>query len=532
MDKKKAQKTIEDIVVRGTREDKLVLFQFDQNTDKDIIRKKFKYFIRGNYPRYFKQNLEFIKSPDFHDDFIMDMINSYFGDNFLQTGFRGCAKTSLKKLFDTYVLLNDKSRYRRYMKVLTKDMKNSKQIVTDVYNLIVQVTDIYGDVFEKEGKMKREETMTSFTMRDGRKYSAGTVGQTQRGHVQDAYRPDWVWFEDVEDKETVRSAVQTQGIIERCGEAINGLSANGSYYVTGNYFNDQGTIQWFQNKESVTHRSTPIMRDINDPESCTWPEMFPYKKVMMIKSDCEANGDDFHGEFMDDPINASDRFFNLNKIEEDLKSVIPAARISAGVHYWGNYIPSHRYGLGSDHSEGVGLDANTACLFDFTTGELMASYANNKIGPDMATHEFARLGMEFGNCIYAPEVNHECGGAAITTLKMLGYPNIYQQEDPTKTKNNVLQKWGWSTNSKTKYNAFYEFRADYNEGHIKIYDERLLLEMKMYTTNDLKDNQAGLVTRHFDLLMAAVIAWQMRKYAQVKKSNYRKAYQNYINSAK
>ena len=59
----------------------------------------------------------------------------------------------------------------------------------------------------------------------------------------------------------------------------------------------------------------------------------------------------------------------------------------------------------------------------------------------------------------------------------------------------------------------FEFRKDYNDGKIKIYDKNVLKEMRSYTTADLTDTQVGLVTRHFDLLMAVVIGWQMRKHA-------------------
>lgn len=43
-----------------------------------------------------------------------------------------------------------------------------------------------------------------------------------------------------------------------------------------------------------------------------------------------------------------------------------------------------------------------------------------------------------------------------------------------------------------------------------------------YTRNDVIDNEPDprLSTRHFDLLMATAIAWQMKDYAEVKKINY------------
>jgi len=516
-------KKIENIVLNGTKAQKLELFSFDFSTNRKMLLMQFIAFATSNYSRYFNYS-----SAPFHDDFIKDMIESYFGENKLIAAFRGSAKTSLKKLFDVFVLLNDKDHYRKYIKVLTRDGKNSRQIVTDVYNLIVEVKDLYGDVFEKQGDIKHEETMSSFTLASGVKYSSGTVGQTQRGHVQDAYRPDWIWFEDVEDRDSVRSAVITGSVISKCGEAIDGLSINGSYLVTCNYISDQGTIQWFMNKPSIRPRIVPLLENDKDNRSATW-SMFTPEKVKAIREDV----DDFYGEFQCDPAKSDNRFFDYERIENDLKKCKDPIRESAGVKYWANYLPHHRYGAGSDHSEGVGLDANTLALFDFTTGELVVTYANNKITPDLSVHEFARVSAEFGNCIYAPETNNKCGGTAITTLKSLNYPNIYSMEDNMKRGVKVTEKLGWDTNSKTKYNMFYEFRKDYHDGLIKIYDSNVLKEMKVYANSDLSETNVGLVTRHFDLLTATVIAWQMRKKAVVVGNtlkSYNEAYKEYLKS--
>ncbi len=512
------------IVISGTNPEKLELFGFDSKTEHGIILKKFKIFGRGLFPRYFKE-----KSPDFHDLFIADMIASYHGENRLLAAFRGSAKTSLKKLFDCFVLLNDRDGSRKYMKVLTKDGKNSRQIVTDVYNLMVEVREIYGNPFEKEGDIKREETMGGFTMRNGRKYSAGTVGQTQRGHIQDAYRPDFIWLEDCEDRESIRSMVITQGIIEKCEEAIDGLSVDGSFFVTCNYISDQGVIQHLMNKPSVKTRITPLLYNEKDNKSANWG-IFTPEKVEQLRKD----SDDFFGEYQCDPAKSENKFFDLERIKNDLKLCRSPKRTSAGVKYWLDYLPHHRYGLGSDHADGIGEDSNAMVLFDFTSGETAATYANNLIAPDLSAHEFARVGSEYGNCILAPETNAKCGGAVITTLKSIPYPNLYRYIQPGKVGEKQTEKLGWETNSKTKYNAFSEFRKDFNDGLIKIHDENILKEMMAYGNNDLNETSAGLITRHFDLLTACVIAWQMRKYSSQATGlkTYRESYQKYINSIK
>ncbi len=516
---KKSKEYIQNIVLNGSVAEKKELYGFDSQTNKRIILKKFKIFARGNYPRYFTA-----PQAKFHDDMIMDMIKSYYGENRLNIAFRGSAKTTLKKLFDVFILLNDNDAHKKYIKVLTGDFKNATQVVTDVYNLIVELQDIYGNVFEKEGKIKREETRTSFTMKKGVKYAAGTVGQKQRGHGQDAYRPDWIWGDDLEDVMTIRSITITQGIIDSWGEAIDGLAKGGSYFVTANYISDQGTIEHIKRKPSVTERITPILED----KKPTW-EYYSLEDIEQLKKD----SNDFYGEYMCDPSRSVNKFFDIERIERDLKQASEPINISAGVKYWSNYKPHHRYGAGSDHSEGIGLDSNTLILFDFTTGEIVVTYANNEIAPDISAHEFARVGAEFGNCIYAPETNNKCGGTVITTLKQIDYPNIFMMESVGKIADKQTGKLGWETNSRTKYNMFHEFRTDYNDGLIKIPDKNVLREMKAYSNADLKEEKAGLITRHFDLLTAAVIAWQMRKHSVQKESaskRYRENYNKYIES--
>lgn len=520
---------IKKLVLNGSPAEKQELYGFSGTTAHRIILKKFKIYARGEYPRFFG-----VKSATFHEAMVLNMIGSYYGnfphaqgkENFANVAGRGTAKTVLAKLFITFVLQNDQNGFRKYIKVLTKDGKNSKQMVTDIYNLMLETAEIYGDVFDKEGEKKREETMAGFTMRSGRKLSAGTVGQTQRGHLQDAYRPDWIIFDDVEDRDSVRSSVITQGIIDRCSEAIDGLAKGGSYLLNGNYISDQGTIQWFINKPNVLALITAIADKELNP---TWPERDTKDDILNLKD----NTDDFWGEYMCEPSKSVNKFFSMDLIEADMEKALEPVKESAGVKYWKTYLPHHRYGAGSDHSEGIGQDSNTLAIFDFSTGELVATYANNKIAPDLSAHEFARVCGEFGNCVYAPETNNQCGGTALTTLnKIIKYPNIFRQVTQNTIKEKMTEKLGWNSNGSTKYMMYYDFRKDYNDRKVKIYDINVLKEMKAYTNGDLQESKAGLITKHFDLLTAVVIAWQMHKCAEANPStqSYKKNYDAYVNA--
>jgi hypothetical protein len=493
---------IEDILFNGTDEEKIALFSFDESDDVDLIYKKFSIFARYNYPRYF-QNKSSVK----HKELVLHYIKAYVGQqNFLIKGFRGCAKTSFMKLFMVFALVCDKRKNpRRYMKILCRDLSNSRQVTTDTYNMLLEIMPLFGDMFEKEGNKKREETMGGFTIKGDRKFTAGTVGQDQRGKIQDAYRPDFLWFDDIEDRTSISSQVITRSVIEKMEEAIDGMSPDGNYVCTANYISEDGSVGYIASKENIVEMIFPIMEN----EKPTWEDRFSFDKCMEIKK----NAYDWSSEYMVDPSRSSDKFFDIEKIQQDLQNAKEPIEIAGGVSYWAKYISNHRYGMGSDHSLGVGLDSNAMALFDFTTGELVATYANNKIAPDLVSHDFARVGREFGNCIYAPEINSKCGGIVITTLKDIGYQNIYKQRNDTRSMVLVSDNLGWDTNSKTKYDMFLAFKTDYKDGLIKIYDKNVLMEMKAYSNQDLQETKIGMVTRHFDLLMACAIAWAMNKYA-------------------
>lgn len=490
------------IVLTGSPQEKRALFGFSSEDSEWKVLKKFQLFARSQYPRFFES-----ADAPFHADMVLNYIRSYRGQQSgIEIAFRGAAKTSVLKLFIAFVLLNDREAFRKYVKVLSKDLKNSKQIVTDVYNLIVEVSPIYGSIFESKDEKKREETMSSFTTQDGRKLASGTVGQTQRGHLQDAYRPDWLVFEDVEDRESVSSITITAGIIQKADEAITGLSLNGTFQVNANYISDAGVVQWFLNKPGVVAHIVPIV-DENGP---TWDRYSP-EKVEELKADAE----DWAGDYLCDPTRVGDKFFDVDRINADLERAMEPIKVSAGVRYFATYQPHHRYGEGIDLSDGVGKDSCALSLFDFTTGEQVVTADDNQTAPDLFTYEAARVGREYGNCVIAPEINNTSGGIAVSTLKAQEYPNIYQRELKDKVGFVISKQLGWHTNAKTKPEMFYAFRKDYNDGHITIRDRRVLQEMKAFTKADLRDATTAAITRHFDLLTATVISWQMKEVAEV-----------------
>jgi hypothetical protein len=63
----------------------------------------------------------------------------------------------------------------------------------------------------------------------------------------------------------------------------------------------------------------------------------------------------------------------------------------------------------------------------------------------------------------------------------------------------------------------HELRTAVADGLLDLNDPDLIAEARSFTRNDLIDTEADprLTTRHFDLLIACTIAWQLRNEAEV-----------------
>lgn len=522
-----SKEAIKDILFNGTPEDKKALFVFDESDSQDIIYKKFQYFSRYFYSRYYKS-----KPSQEHEKLIRYYIASYMGDkNFLVKGFRGFAKTTYMHLLLVFFIACDyRKNARRYIKILSRDIKNSKQIVVDTYNMLLEVIPIMGDMFLKEGKKKREETKDSFTVVGGRKLIAGSVGQDQRGDKQDASRPDFIWFDDIEDRTSIASPTITQKVIDKVEEALDGMSPDGTYVCTANYISEYGSVAHIASKNTVEELVVPIATNIeygseviddkvvNTIISCEsiWEDRFPVEKIKSIYKDAMY----WYSEYLCDPTREDDKFFNLDRIDEALKNTCDPIRTEAGLKVWKDFYQGHRFGIGADVALGVGRDSSTIAVWNYTTGELVGTYRNNTIAPDLFAHEIARAGNKYGGCLVAPERNNEMGGTCVEALKHI-YSNIYQDRQMNVHSAEPRKLLGFNTTTRSKYNAFINFRTAWEQGEITIYDEEVLREMKSYSTNDLETMKDQLPTRHFDLLMAVVIGWEVMRYAPTSKDPVR-----------
>lgn len=496
----------EEILDKGDFGEVRALFAFNSSDTDEEVWIKFRLWSRWFFYKFFKSD-----DAPFHEDIDKSLIALYRGnkDTFIDIAFRGAAKTTRTKLFVAFAIANDEEHLRRFFKVLSADYGNAKQIVTDIYNLLInpRVQAYYPELFEKTVE-KRQETMAVFTTATGIRMQADSVGTDQRGDIQEESRPDFIWFDDFETRKTLRSAVITQAIWDNMEEARNGLARGGASLYNCNYLSERGNVHRLVEKHRDNTLITPIRRDGRP----TWPQAYTMADIAVI----EQNAEDFAGEYLCEPSAGADIFFDRSTIARQIEKT-PLQEI-AGFKIFHRFDPSHRYGAGFDIAGGVGLDSSTSVFIDFSTvpNRVVATFRSNSIKPDIFGYEIIREAEMFGQPILAPENNKF--DMAIGVLKTKGYPRIYftEQKETRAGLPPRTRTYGWNTNAMTKPKMLFELKKAVEDGHLELSDPDLIAELRSYTRDDLmdKDEDVRLTTRHFDLLIACAIAWQMRNWAE------------------
>lgn len=486
----------------------LALFNFDTSLDNERILLKFNLFARYCFPNYFA-------SPDapFHADINLHNLQIYKGelDIFVNTAFRGAGKDVKTQLFIVYSILNDTNHFRKYFKCLSDDGTNSVQSVTDIYNMLVnpRVAQLYPGVFEKT-VFKREERKDAFTTSTGIKVLADIVGTGQRGAKQEEARPDFIWFNDFENRKTLRSAVITHSIWDNMEEARTGLEKGGGCVYTCNYISEVGNVHRLIT-EKQSPRKVVLIVPIEKDGIPTWNRYSKEDIEVMRKTD-----DDFEGERMCRPSASKDIYFDRDRLD-NMVAIQPIKEIG-GFKIFKEYKADHAYAGGHDVAGGVGLDSSTSVFIDFSTipARVVATYASNTILPEAFGDEIYSQGNRFGGCLLAPENNKY--DQTILKAKQLGAKLYQTQGKIISIGYHAPGTYGWNTNSLTKSQMLSSLNKAIEDGLLELSDIDLINEVKSFTRNDLIDNAPDirLTTRHFDLVMALAICWRMKDWAKPK----------------
>ena len=167
------------------------------------------------------------------------------------------------------------------------------------------------------------------------------------------------------------------------------------------------------------------------------------------------------------------------------------------------------YVVGADVGQGLAHgDPSCACVLDRETGEQVAEL-HGRVTPG----RFARLLAALGELYWGAEIAVESNNHGFATLDVLHntleYYSLfrYRRYDQAGQYGEAL---GWPTNVRTRPLMLDELAEAVAEGHLLIHSEGLIDECLTFVTTDTgaREAQSG---KHDDRVMAAGIAWQVRK---------------------
>lgn len=548
-----------DLLVNGSRDERAY-----------ACARSFKLFAIYYFTKYFSY-----RSAPFHDDLFQDFEDLTYGrtKEGVWVIFREGAKTSIAKMGLTWLIARKQiiDRLREegedvshwgehvFINVDSYDKTNAESILFDVVTEL-QSNDLliqdFGQLYNqpRSQDQKTLKRVSDFITTNGMRFEAHTALTSTRGRLFQNHRPDFILRDDIETETTVISPAVTEKIISILDGAKGGLAGHGVILSLGNYLSESGVIGYLM-KAARTARGTVRFIPVVDTQGVlAWPEKFaatdaeavaanrgipdPARRKISLESkkrELNAGGRRvYEVEMLLDPVAAGSPFFDRDKVNEALARAKDPKEDSAGFLTWDAFNAAHRYAIGADTAKGNGGDSNASVLIDFATmpNRQVGSYANNMIAADQFAYELKRQGNKYGGCLIAPEKNSESGGSCLTTLKMI-YPAdwIFRQVPLDRVADKPLAsgELGWETNSATKYMILDAFRTAFDDGLLTINDRRILLEMRSFTYSDadeLGKNRVGHFTKHFDLLMASAIAWEMRKHARVREpQNVSSSYQ-------
>ena len=464
--------------------------------------------------------------------------------------FRESAKTTIAKVYVVYCIAYRKKRFINWD---AYDSSNSEAALFDISTWLQtnrRLIADFGQLFYEDPKMSarysRMKRVGEFITTNRVKVKAYTTQEGTRGRIFDRFRPDLYIVEDFETSKTVESAPVTAKIIRHIDELKAGLSVDGQVIFLGNYISEVGSVAQMLAEAAANPAAWRVqMVAVEENGEIAWEDKYVRtndeaaainKKrerknwvvsLEQLKKDLNASGRKvYEAEMLNNPEAAGEPFFDRERVDKDIAKAKskPPVKVVGGLSMFETYMAKYRYAFGGDTSKGIGRDSCTAVGIRFSPGggvpaKVIGTYASNTIAPDLFAYEMKAHGDMFGQCLLAPELNNT-GYATVTQLKAI-YPErfIYRQVREDQAGKQVSKDLGWEATSANVAAIYFAFRTAYNDGELEIPSLALLLEMRIFTKRDLevasRRSEVEGVTRHFDLLRAGCIAWEMRNYAVV-----------------
>ncbi len=488
---------------------------------------------------YFSEFFTFESAP-FHFDFCRDflMLESGELDEAAWIAFAESAKTSWAKIGIIHAICYKKKKYINWD---SYDSANSENALFDVANYLATNKKLladFGRLYTHRQKRDDQEEQKirrigNFITTTGIKCEAFSTQEPTRGRIYKTVRPDMYVFDDFENSKTKLSYPVTQKIIDHIDEAKRGLAPGGCILYLGNYITEDGSvnhiIEKIQGNPKGITRNIPVL---DARGTIAWPDKYvktnkeaaaanstienkDYHKISLESKRAFLGQEVFETEMMNNPSGSGDYFFDRYFVKKKMNESRDPLRVIGKLKIWSEHNAKYSFGSGVDTAEGKGLDSSALAFINYTRKPALvcATYEADNLVPNLFGADVKRNCELYGECIVGIESNG-IGYATIATLLELGYANIYRREVKNKTTGKLMNEFGYRMTGGIKYGLFSEFKTAFEDGELEIWDRDLLLEIYHFKLQDLAamKMEEGM-TRHFDKLTAAVIAWEMRKYA-------------------
>jgi hypothetical protein len=191
----------------------------------------------------------------------------------------------------------------------------------------------------------------------------------------------------------------------------------------------------------------------------------------------------------------------------------PISMVPAQLLVWRRPQQGERYVIGADVGEGLeGRDGSCAFVMERKSCQQVAEL-HGWVSPERFGHLLDALGRWYNGALVGVERNNH-GHSTLNTLRhTCHYPWLYQHVRYDAHSRTAQPMLGWPTDAQTKPILVDELAAAISNGHILLNSTALIDECFSFVTKDngAQEAQEGA---HDDRVMAAGIAWQVRKRGQ------------------
>lgn len=266
---------------------------------------------------------EYIKYPfaPFHFDMFQDVKDLMEGKyrEIAWIMFRESAKTSMAKIFLTWLIVYKK---RKYINVDSFSTTNAERILFDIIqnlqsNMLLKAD--FGELYntKKDDKETTQKRVNNFVTNNGVRVEAHSTGKSVRGRLHGNQRPDFLLLDDFETNDTKDSKAVTQSIISHIDEFKSGLDSDAKIIYLGNYITEHGSVDTLF--ERAKHDTRLLVRNVpvevngvptwEGKYAMTDEEALAQGKVSLEDKKRQLGSLVYSVEMMNEPMSADDAVF-------------------------------------------------------------------------------------------------------------------------------------------------------------------------------------------------------------------------------